>query len=58
MDKMPIEKLISRFIKRGGHIHKFYLQNSIRNKPSLVHLNGWYSGQNIREAIMKALSSK
>jgi hypothetical protein len=41
-------------LKKGGKIDKFYLQGKSRN-PSLVYFDGWFSGQNIRKAILKAL---
>ncbi|OGM59948.1 hypothetical protein A3A75_00010 [Candidatus Woesebacteria bacterium RIFCSPLOWO2_01_FULL_39_10] len=52
------EKLIDLFFNKGGHINRFYLKNTIRKGPSLVYLNGWFGGQNIREAILKALGKK
>jgi hypothetical protein len=55
MANVAIDELIKKFLKRGGHINRYYLQNSTRNKRSLVYLNGWFGGQNIREAIQKAL---
>ena len=55
VNKPPIEDLIKTFFKRGGTIDKFYLRDLNRGKRSLVHLNGWHSGSNIREAILKAL---
>lgn len=46
------------FLKKGGHINKYYLQKPIIKGPCLVHLDGWFSGQNIRLAILKALGKK
>jgi hypothetical protein len=43
------------FSKKGGHIDKYYLQDGNKNKQALVHLNGWFGGKNIREALTKAL---
>lgn len=50
-----IDDLLNTFFKRGGKIDKYYLQDWNRNKRTLVYLNGWYSGKNIRAALMKAL---
>ncbi len=52
--KDTTDNLIVNFLKKGGHIDKFYLQNRKKN-PSLVFLNGWFRGHNIREAILRAL---
>jgi hypothetical protein len=52
---LPLDKLIDKFLQRGGRIDKYYLRNINRGKRSLVFLNGWFSGQNIRAAILKAL---
>jgi hypothetical protein len=43
-------------IKKGGRIDKYYLRDWNKNKTTLVYLNGWFKGKNIREAIMKALT--
>jgi len=51
------DNLITVLLKKGGRINKFYLQKKKRN-PSLVYLNGWFSGRNIREAILKALEGR
>lgn len=50
-----LNKLVERFLKRGGYINKYYLQDSNKNKQALVHLDGWFGGKNIREALVKAL---
>jgi len=52
----PLTDLITSFIKKGGKINKYYLQDISRNKPSLVYLKGWFRGKNIKEAITKALN--
>jgi hypothetical protein len=58
MDKYPIDELVSLFIEKGGRINKYYLQNTSRSKPSLVYFNGWHRGNNIREAILKAMGDR
>ncbi len=52
---LPIDKLIDNFLQKGGRIDRYYLRSINRGKRSLVFLNGWFSGQNIRVAILKAL---
>jgi len=47
---------VGKFLKRGGRINKYYLQAWHKNKNTLVYLDGWFGGKNIREAISKALS--
>jgi hypothetical protein len=49
------DHLITTFLEKGGRIDKFYLQKKKKN-PSLVYLNGWFRGRNIREAILRALA--
>lgn len=49
-----LPKLIDTFLQRGGRIDKYYLRDTNRGKRTLVHLHGWFSGQNIRAAILKA----
>lgn len=34
---------------------KYYLHDWNKNKHALVYLEGWFSGKNIREALLKAL---
>ncbi len=51
------DNLIVTFLEKGGRINNFYLQKKSRN-PSLVYLSGWFSGRNIREAILKALAEQ
>lgn len=53
-----LNELVARFVKRGGKINRFYLSNPLRCKQTLVYLNGWFSGKNVKDAIEKALSSK
>jgi len=55
--KDTTDNLIVTFLEKGGRINKFYLQKKKRN-PSLVHLNGWFQGRNIREAILRALAGQ
>ncbi|OGM18552.1 hypothetical protein A2685_01075 [Candidatus Woesebacteria bacterium RIFCSPHIGHO2_01_FULL_37_10] len=52
------EDLIRIFFKKGGRINKHYLSTPIMKGPSLVYLNGWFGGQNLRVAILKALGQK
>jgi len=56
-NKETIDNLIVIFFEEGGRIDKFYLQKRKRN-PSLVYLNGWFRGRNIREAILRALADQ
>jgi len=52
-----VEELLKEFYERGGKIDQFYLNNnSRRTGQTLVYLNGWYSGKNVREAITKAFA--
>jgi len=44
------------FLKQGGHVNEYYLQERNKNKHAIVFLNSWFSGKNIREALVKALS--
>ena len=55
--KLTLDKLIELFLKKGGYVNKFYLQDWNKNKHALVYLNGWFGGKNIREALTKALAS-
>lgn len=50
-----LDELIQFFQGKGGKIDSYYLRNTNRGKRTLVYLHGWFSGQNIRAAIMKAL---
>jgi len=49
-----LNKLIESFLLKGGKIDRYYLRDINRGKRSLVYLKGWFSGQNVRTAIMKA----
>jgi hypothetical protein len=51
-----LNELIRSFIKKGGKIDRYYLRDINRSRRTLVHLNGWFSGQNVRTAIMKAFN--
>jgi len=55
--KDATDNLIVTFLEKGGRINEFYLQKKGRN-PSLVYLNGWFRGRNIREAISRALADQ
>ena len=55
IDKSSLNWLIESFIKKGGKIDRYYLREVNRGKRSLVYLNDWFSGQNLRAAIMKSL---
>jgi hypothetical protein len=46
--------MITSLLKKGGHIDQYYLNNL--NKHAVLYLNGWFSGKNIREALLKALA--
>jgi len=48
--------LVAILLKKGGRINKYYLQEWNKNKHALVYLHGWFSGKNIREALIKALT--
>jgi hypothetical protein len=48
--------LAKTLLKKGGHVNKYYLQESNKNKHAVVFLNGWFSGKNIKEALTRALS--
>lgn len=51
-----LRHLIKDFIKQGGRIDKFYLRDANITRRSLVYLNGWFAGDNVRAAIMKAFA--
>jgi len=55
INNISLNALIDSFLKKGGKIDKYYLRDVNRGKRTLVYLNGWFSGQNIRSAIMKSL---
>lgn len=58
MDPGLLREMTDKFYKLGGKINRYYLQNNLSSRQTLVYLNGWYSGQNIREAITKALAGQ
>jgi hypothetical protein len=58
MVEESIEELVERFVKLGGKIDGYYLRRDRRSMRTLVHLNGWFSGKNVREAITRALAEK
>ncbi len=55
--KETTDSLIVNLFEKGGRINEYYLQKRGRN-PSLVYLNGWYRGRNIREAVLRALADQ
>jgi hypothetical protein len=57
VNQAPIDKLIEIFLKKGGRINDYYLQDNNQSRHTLIYLKGWFAGKNIREALNKALSS-
>lgn len=57
MSKLELDELVAKFLKEGGKINKYYLSKPNKG-PSLVYFKGWYSGQNIADAITKAYNAK
>ncbi len=53
---LSITELIASLIQKGGRIDKYYLREWNKNKTTLVYLDGWFKGKNIREALVKALT--
>jgi len=53
--KFSVDELASVLFKKGGHVNKYYLQEWNKNKHAIVFLKSWFSGKNIREALLKAL---
>jgi len=51
-----LEKLVETLQQKGGHVDKYYLEGLNRNKHAIVFLKSWFSGKNIREALLKALA--
>ncbi|MBX4205691.1 hypothetical protein KW795_00665 [Candidatus Microgenomates bacterium] len=51
-----IKQLVKLLSQKGGRIDKYYLQDWNKNKHTLVYLNEWFAGKNVREALVKALS--
>jgi hypothetical protein len=43
-------------VQKGGHVNKYYLKELNKNKHAIVFLKTWFSGKNIKEAILKALA--
>ena len=58
LQKQTIEDLLAQFRQAGGTIDRYYLRTDRSSKKTLVNLNGWYSGKNIREAVTRALLSQ
>jgi hypothetical protein len=58
LSDIPLDKLLASFLKKGGRVDKYYLREVNQRKPALVHLNGWFSGQNVRSAILKAFGKE
>lgn len=54
--KSSIDELIAIFLKKGGRIDKYYLQDWHRSKHTILYLNGWFGGKNIKEALLRALA--
>ena len=52
----PLDELVDKLLKRGGHVNNYYLKDFNKNKPAVVFLKRWFSGKNIKQALMKALS--
>jgi len=50
-----VDELVAILVAKGGHVDNYYLREWNRNKHALVYLKGWFSGNNIREALNKAL---
>lgn len=53
--KFSTDELMTLFLEKGGKINKHYLQEWHKNKRTVVYLNGWFSGKNVKEALIKAL---
>lgn len=54
--KLTVAELVETFLQRGGHVDKYYLREANKSKHAILFLHGWYAGNNIREALMKALA--
>ena len=54
-NSLPLNKLVEILLEKGGHINKYYLKELNKNRHAIVFLNGWFSGKNIREALLRAL---
>jgi hypothetical protein len=57
VNQPSVDKLIKIFLKKGGRIDKYYLQDNNQSKHTLLYLKGWFAGKNMREAINKAIFS-
>jgi hypothetical protein len=51
-----LKELIEIFVKKGGKVNKYYLSEVNQRKHTTVFLKEWFSGKNLREAIVRALS--
>lgn len=51
-----VDELLKIFQERGGRINRYYLGEWNKNKHTVVFLNGWFGGRNIREALTRALA--
>jgi len=51
-----LKELIETFLKRGGRVNKYYLSEVNQRKHTTVFLKAWFSGKNLREAILKAMA--
>lgn len=57
METQPtINELLETFLKKGGHIDKYYLRDLNKSKHTVLFLKDWFGGKNIREALLKALA--
>lgn len=54
--KSTINELLETFLKKGGHIDKYYLHDLHKGKHTVLFLKDWFGGKNIREALLKALA--
>ena len=51
-----LDELVEVFLEKGGRIDKYYLLESNKNKHAIVFLKKWFSGKNIKEALMRAMA--
>lgn len=58
MTEESISLLIENFQHLGGTIDQYYLRKDRMCKQTLVNLNGWFSGKNVRDAITKAIAGQ
>lgn len=47
---------MTAFLTKGGRIDKYYLQENNRSRHTILYLNGWFGGKNVKEALLKALA--